>query len=133
MAGPVLVVEDDKDIRQLLLASLEQEGFRVLSAADGEEAIRIATATRPAAVILDVALPKVSGAEVAASIRDLYPDGVPLLVISATDRIEDVRTRIRAERYLAKPFDLDELVSAVRMLTEPPLVGGEEPATAPTR
>jgi len=132
VTGPVLVVEDDDDIRQLLLASLEQEGFRALSAADGEEAIRVATATRPAAVILDVALPKVGGAEVAARMRDLYPDGVPLLVVSATDRIEDLRTRIRAERYLAKPFDLDELVSAVRMLTEP-LLGGEETATAPTR
>lgn len=134
IAGPVLIVEDDPSIRQLLRDALEHEGLEVVTAGDGAEAIALAERRRPAAVILDMGLPLIEGPEVAERIRDKYGDRVPFVVVTANHRIEEAASRIRAARYLAKPFDLADLVKAVRASIELPDVPPEttpSPAVSP--
>lgn len=120
VSGPVLIVEDDPSIRQLLRDALEQDGFEIASASDGEEAIAFAIRRRPAAVVLDMGLPLVDGVVVADRIRDKYGDQVPFIVVTASRRIEEAANRIRAARYLAKPFEIGDLVRAVRDAIELP-------------
>lgn len=119
MKGPILIVEDDPSIRQLLHDALEQDGLEVVSASDGEEAIAIADRRRPLAVVLDMGLPLVEGPVVAERIRDKYGDSVPFVVVTASRRIEEAASRIRAARYLTKPFDVSDLVRAVRSSIDP--------------
>lgn len=118
--GPVLVVEDEPSIRELLRDAFEQEGLDVVTASEGEQAIRIARARRPALVLLDMGLPLLDGAAVADAIRDTYGDTVPFVVVTASRRIEEAAARIGAARYFTKPFDVPELVRAVRAALEPP-------------
>ena len=130
--GPVLVVEDDPAIRQLLCDAFETEGFDVATALDGEEAIRSARERRPAAVILDIGLPRVDGAGVADAIREAHGDSVPVFVVTASNRIQEASARIRALAYITKPFDVTDLVRQVRAAIEPspgPATEGS-PATA---
>lgn len=127
VAGPVLVVEDDPSIRQLLREALEQDGLEVQSAVDGAEAVRLAERRRPAAVVLDMGLPIIDGAEVADHIREAYGDLVPFVIVTASRRIDEVAGRIRAARYLTKPFDVADLVRAVRSAIDPaPRAGSME-------
>lgn len=130
--GPVLVVEDEPSIRELLCDAFEQEGLDVVTASEGEQAIRIARARKPAVVLLDMGLPLLDGADVADAIRDMYGDAVAFVVVTASRRIEDAAARIGAARYFTKPFDVPELVSAVRAALEPPpdAIGEGSPSVA---
>jgi DNA-binding response OmpR family regulator len=118
--GPVLIVEDEPAIRELLCDAFEQDGIEVIAASEGEQAIRLARSRRPALVVLDMGLPLIDGAAVADAIRDAYGDAVPFVVVTASRRIEDAAARIGAARYFTKPFDVPELVRAVRAALEPP-------------
>jgi len=131
--GPVLVVEDEPSIRELLRDAFEQEGLEVVAASDGEQAIRIAKDRRPALVLLDMGLPIIDGAEVADAIRDAYGDAVPFVVVTASRRIEEAAARIGAARYFTKPFDVPELVRAVRAALETPPPVSETASVEPAR
>lgn len=128
--GPVLVVEDDPSIRELLLEAFEGEQLEVTSAADGEDAIRLALEKQPSLVVLDIGLPLVDGAGVADAIRERYGDAVPIIVITANNRIGDASRRVRATAYFSKPFDVPELVRAVRAAIAPPPETGPEGSPA---
>lgn len=130
-SGPVLIVEEDPSIRELLRDALEQDGLEIASASDGEEAIAFAIRRRPAAVVLDVGLPLVDGLVVADRIRDTYGDQVPFIVVTASRRIEEAASRIRAVRYLAKPFEIGDLVRAVRDAIAPAAPVAEGSQTSP--
>lgn len=129
--GPILIVEDDPSIRQLLRDALEQDGLEVVSASDGEEAIALSERRRPAAVVLDMGLPLIDGASVADRIRDQHGDLVPFIVVTASRRIDEIASRVRAARYLTKPFDIADLVGAVRDAVEPPPDTARGPVTSP--
>jgi CheY-like chemotaxis protein len=116
--GPVLVVEDDADIRRLICLALEDEGLPVESAADGREALSRLDAERPALVLLDMSLPEVSGEGVAAGIHRRYDNHVPIVVVSAHATGEQAR-RLGATAYVAKPFDVNELMDTVHRLLAP--------------
>ena len=118
--GPVLVVEDDTSIRELLRDAFENEGLDVMTASDGEDAIATAHAKQPSIVVLDIGLPRVDGAGVASAIRDKYGDAVPVIVVTANNRLAEASARVRAAAYFTKPFDIPELVRAVRAAVEPP-------------
>ncbi len=126
----MLVVEDDASIRELVREALTQEGLTVVVARDGGEAVRIAAERRPAAVVLDIELPVLDGHEVAAAIRERHGDSVPFVVMTASRTIGST-SAIRARAYVTKPFDLNEIVRAVRPLLEPPPASSEEAAPAP--
>jgi len=131
--GAVLVVEDEPSIRELLLDALAQDGIAAVGVADGEEAVRVALAKRPALVLLDMGLPLIDGTDVAARIREAYGDAVPFVVVTAGRRIDEAASGVHAVSYIAKPFDVDDVVRAVRSAIEPPasaLPNGAAPSVA---
>jgi DNA-binding response OmpR family regulator len=114
-ARRVLVVEDDPSIALGLTINLQGEGYEVLSAEDGEQALAVARQERPDLVILDIMLPKMNGLQVLQTIRD---EGLlmPIIVLSArTGEMDKVAgLELGAEDYVAKPFSLAELLARVR-------------------
>lgn len=109
----VLVVDDDADILGIVAEVLSDEGFRVETAPNGAEALRRVGALRPALVLLDMRMPVMDGWQFASHLRTRYDRMFPLLVMTAA---KDARARAReieAEGYIAKPFDIDDLVRAV--------------------
>ena len=113
MAGPILVVDDEPDIREAISELLEQEGYEVVGAGDGAEALSKARATRPTVVLLDLMMPGMNGWEFCARQRgDPELAGIPVIVVSALGRAPGVT----AADYIQKPFDLDALLKAVRRL-----------------
>jgi DNA-binding response OmpR family regulator len=112
----VLVVDDHAPMRTLCRVNLEAAGFRVLEAADGEEALATVGVDRPDVILLDIMMPGVSGWEVAgALIADRATDRIPIIFITArsgaTDRIRALE--LGAQAYLTKPFDPGALATTV--------------------
>jgi DNA-binding response OmpR family regulator len=112
----VLVVDDENILRETLSYNLRRDGFTVHEAADGNEALRLATAYPPDAVVLDVMLPGMDGYEVCRALR--AQSSVPILLLSARgeeiDRV--VGLEIGADDYLTKPFAMRELLARVRAM-----------------
>jgi CheY-like chemotaxis protein len=110
----VLVIEDDRALRRGLAMNFELRGFRVLTAADGDEGIKLAFDSAPDLIVLDIMLPGFSGLEILSELREKGRD-VPILILSAqgsTDhKIEGLG--LGADDYLAKPFALSELFARV--------------------
>jgi phosphate regulon transcriptional regulator PhoB len=130
MAQDVLVVEDETDIRNLVVLHLSQEGFRCRTAASGPAALREAKAPPPDLIVLDLMLPELDGLEVCRRLRrDPATAGVPIIMLTAkvdeVDRV--VGLEMGADDYVVKPFSPKELVARVRAVlrrTRPP-AGGE--------
>ena len=117
----VLIVDDEAPVRDSLERVLRHEGFDVLLAADGHEAIRMLAAPngggRPDAVLLDVLMPRLDGLEVCRRLRDTG-DRTPVLMLTARTEVGDRVAGLEAgaDDYLAKPFALDELLARLRAL-----------------
>ncbi len=116
--GPrILVVEDEAPMRMALEDILKADGYRVLTAADGQTGLEAAISERPDLVLLDVMLPKVDGLTICAELRS-RDAGVPVLMLTArgqvADRVAGLDTG--ADDYLVKPFSTDELLARVRAL-----------------
>jgi DNA-binding response OmpR family regulator len=111
-----LIVEDDPATRALEEMVLEADGFAVLTAKNGEEGIRLARERHPAVILLDLALPTVSGFEVLETLKGRSDTAeIPVVLISAyANLVENDATR-SAAACVQKPFDIDELVSEVRL------------------
>jgi two-component system response regulator MprA len=113
----ILVVDDDRAVRESLRRSLAFNGYEVDVAADGGEALDRLRAERPDALVLDVMMPRVGGLE---TCRRLRADGddVPILVLTARDSVADRVAGLDAgaDDYLVKPFDLEELLARLRAL-----------------
>ena len=114
----LLLVEDDFDLAGALSRSLVARGFEVLCCADGKEALAAARRTAFDVITLDLSLPGLDGLEVLRRLRD-GGSTTPVLALTAraavTDRVAGLEAG--ADDYLAKPFDLDELVARLRALT----------------
>ncbi|MEA2347817.1 MAG: two-component system, OmpR family, response regulator PrrA [Thermoleophilaceae bacterium] len=113
----VLVVDDDRHIRQALERALTLEGFNVETAADGVEAVGAIAAAQPSVIVLDVTMPRMDGVEVA---RHLRADGndVPVLMLSARDEVDDRVAGLQAgaDDYVVKPFATEELLARLHAL-----------------
>ncbi len=122
MAAPtVLVVDDDPVIRQLLEVNFEMEGFSVLSAADGDEALATARDLRPDVIVTDVMMPRRSGLDVVTELKaDEATAAIPVLLLSAKAQTGDVRAGldIGADDYVTKPFEPQDLIDRVNRLLE---------------
>src|SRR6266481_5519586 len=117
MAAEVLVVEDESDIRNLIVLHLAREGFRCRTAKSGPEALREARTAPPDLVVLDLMLPDLDGLEVCRRLRsDAATATIPIIMLTAkadeVDRV--VGLELGADDYVAKPFSPKELLARVR-------------------
>ena len=109
----VLVVDDDLDLREALELILEDRGFRVVTAANGREALERLAGERPLAILLDMRMPEMDGWQFAKEFRARHPGRIPIVVCTAA---EDARIRaaeVEAEGYLEKPFEMEEVFSVL--------------------
>jgi two-component system alkaline phosphatase synthesis response regulator PhoP/two-component system response regulator VicR len=114
--NPILVVDDDAAIRDIVELALKAEGYPVESASNGAEALWVTERYRPALILLDLDMPVLSGPEFAAEIRRRYADPAPVVVVSSTRSAWQWAQELRAANYLEKPFELDELLAIVGRL-----------------
>jgi UDP-3-O-acyl N-acetylglucosamine deacetylase len=131
----ILVVDDEAGIRHSVRGVLADEGFRVLEAEDGRDALQLIDRERPRLVILDIWMPEMDGIELLRHIRDAHP-AMPVIVISGHGNIETAvtATKLGAFDFIEKPFSLDGLLHVVdRALESQPAVaaagvGGPAPS-----
>jgi two-component system chemotaxis response regulator CheY len=112
----VLIVDDDPDILQTLGLCLSTEGYRVLMAANGEEALEVLKSERPDVILLDLMMPVMDGWQFVAEMDARGQRGAPLLILSADRAVQGHAGNLKASGHLAKPFDLDELLTKVQQL-----------------
>jgi DNA-binding response OmpR family regulator len=115
----VLVAEDDEDIRALVTCRLSRNGFEVVTARNGEEAVLLAEKRAPDLVILDVRMPRLDGFEVARCIRaNPRTARVPVMLLTASIRETDIARGLEAgaDDYLQKPFSPQELGTRVQTI-----------------
>lgn len=112
----ILLVEDERSIAEGLKISLESEGFQVVWAKDGDEALAAWERTRPDLIVLDLMLPGVSGTEVCRTIR--VRSDIPIIMLTARDTEVDrvVGLEIGADDYVTKPFSTRELIARIRAI-----------------
>jgi DNA-binding response OmpR family regulator len=113
----ILIIEDETPMRAALADLLAAEGYRTLTAADGESGLARSLAEKPDLILLDVMMPKLDGFAVCAELRRLAHD-MPVLMLTAKGQIEDRVTGLDAgaDDYLVKPFSTEELLARVRAL-----------------
>ncbi|MCH2678594.1 MAG: phosphate regulon transcriptional regulator PhoB [Alphaproteobacteria bacterium] len=119
MNNKILIVEDEKDIRDLIIYSLEGKGYQTISTDDGEKAIKMLKENKPDLVILDWMLPSVSGLEICRSIRrDIKTKNIPIIMLTAKITEEDKVLGLDsgADDYITKPFSTAELNSRVKAI-----------------
>ena len=114
MAKKVLVVDDEKPISDIIKFNLEKEGYEVVVAFDGEEALEKVEADSPDLIILDLMLPKVDGLEVTKRVRAKH--NIPIIMVTAKDSELDkvLGLELGADDYVTKPFSNRELVARVK-------------------
>jgi two-component system, chemotaxis family, chemotaxis protein CheY len=115
----VLIVDDDAFVRVVLKDALEGQGYRLLEASDGEEAVAQTAVARPDVVLLDLMMPRQSGLEALAQIRKVHPEG-RVVVISSMDSESMVQQALKAgaRGFISKPFHPLEIQGAVRQALE---------------
>jgi two-component system response regulator MprA len=127
----VLVVDDEPALRDALESSLAFEGYEVLTASDGLEALDAVAEQQPDLVLLDIMMPRMDGLTAVRRLRG-RGDTVPVLMLTARDAVGDRVTGldVGADDYLAKPFELDELLARVRALLRRSAIASATGSTA---
>ena len=110
----VLIVEDEKNIVDILRFNLQREGYRTLEAYDGEDGLAQAVSASPDLILLDVMLPKMNGFDVCKSLRS-QGSNVPVIILTAREEESDkvLGLEIGADDYITKPFSMRELIARV--------------------
>ena len=106
----VLVVDDDPDIRGLLLDILLAEAWHAVAAPDGQTALALVHEERPDVIVLDYQLPFLNGPQFVAAYRRLPGPPAPIVLITAASTAQERAVELRADTYLGKPFEVDDLV-----------------------
>lgn len=112
----ILVVEDDWQMAQTISWVLEEAGFTVEVARDGQAGWEQAQRLRPSLVVLDWRLPWLTSGQFAQHLRQRYGETIPILLITADGQVREKAEQIGAAGWLAKPFEIDQLVAAVGRL-----------------
>jgi CheY-like chemotaxis protein/predicted transcriptional regulator len=115
-AGPILVVDDDEDLRETLADLLREAGYGVVTAANGAEAlVALQLSQRPSLILLDLAMPIMSGTKLCAELsKDPALDRIPLVLLSGSERLAREVGRIDADAFLSKPVEAERLLGTVR-------------------
>ena len=113
----ILVVEDDPNLRQLMSVFLRRNGFEVMRAQDGEEALSMMESAMPDLIVCDIMMPRMDGFALARDLRQAYPE-LPILMVTAREALEDKRKAFSmgTDDYMVKPIELDELLLRVNAL-----------------
>ncbi len=119
-AKPILVVEDDPDLRELIQFVLETEGIAVATVADGQAALEYVERESPSLILLDRELPILDGVAVAAQLRAAHGDTVRMIAMTAASSAAEFAREVGADDYLQKPFDVNALIAMVRRLVLEP-------------
>lgn len=113
MSRSVLVVEDDQDLSSLLEMVLADAGYRVRTAPDGRAALAAVAEEMPGVILLDMRMPVMNGWEFARAFRARHGRACPIVVVTAAENARLRAEEIGAEGWLAKPFDLDDVLATV--------------------
>ena len=121
----VLIVEDEKNIVDILRFNLQREGYETLEAYDGEEGLNLALTRNPDIVLLDVMLPRMNGFDVCRALRE-RGSGVPVIILTAREEEADkvLGLEIGADDYITKPFSMRELMARVKANIRRTAMGG---------
>lgn len=114
----VLVVDDEEPLRKLLALRFEQEGFDVVTAGNGADAVKLAEKERPHAVVLDIIMPGMHGFEVVRQIRSIPSLSKTVVVMTSAKSYKadiDAAKKLGADDYCVKPTDFEDLLSRIRM------------------
>ena len=113
----ILIVEDDRALREGLALNLRSEGYEVLAAAEGEAGMRMAFDSRPDLIVLDIMMPVWSGLDILEELRKRR-EQVPVLMLSARSATSDkvAGLNLGADDYMTKPFDLPELIARIKVM-----------------
>ncbi len=117
----VLIIEDDKTLRENSTLFLKMNGFEAITACDGSEGIHLAIEHLPDIIICDIVMPKVNGYEVLKSLRNINATSlIPFIFLSGKSEKEDFRAgmKLGADDYLTKPFNYDELLQIIKLRLE---------------
>jgi DNA-binding response OmpR family regulator len=123
MMPKVLVAEDEKDIRDLIVYSLNYSGFEVVTAADGKEAVQKALEEKPDLIMLDVRMPRMTGYDACVKIKATEElKDVPVVMLSAKGQDSEIQAGLNAGayEYILKPFALEDLVQKVEAIVGTP-------------
>jgi len=115
--SPVLIVDDDPTVLEMMEVLLSGEGYDVVTACNGIEALDRVNGQRPAVIILDMCMPVLDGYSVIGQLRSQEKTrSIPIIAISADSNARQRLAALHVDSYLAKPFDIDRLVNSVRTL-----------------
>jgi CheY-like chemotaxis protein len=117
----ILLVEDDFDVREALVETLREEGYRVDCAGDGEQALEyLRDGGRPALILLDLMMPRMSGSEFRmAQMVDPSLRHLPVVLLSADGRMDEKAKALEVDGAIKKPIDLDELLAVIERYRVP--------------
>jgi len=115
----VLLVDDEDRIVNFLALKLKVSGYQVICANDGEKGLELARTASPDILLLDVIMPGIDGLEVLRRLRKF--SNVPVIILSAKERISEEVFALGANGFMSKPFNPDDLISEVKTLLQPPL------------
>jgi len=112
----VLVVDDDSSIRELLSTALEDDGYEVVPATNGQDALSVVERWRPDVIVLDLMMPVMDGWTFAKRLREIAE--IPIVVLSAANDLARHAKTVGAAEVVGKPFDLDQLLPKVARAAE---------------
>jgi DNA-binding response OmpR family regulator len=120
MSEPViLVAEDERDIRDLIVFTLQFSGFKVMQVSNGKEAVQKATEVKPDLILMDVRMPKMTGYEACQVLKEqASTTDIPIVFLSAKGQETEINTGLElgAEEYFLKPFTPDDLIERVNKI-----------------
>ncbi len=120
-ASPILIIDDDADIRDFISMALTDEGYTVIAAQDGIQALEMIQQTRPSLILLDVLMPQMDGWDFLSALTYTPAPRVPVIVLSAMRNVSESLQRPGIDGFLSKPFELDELLALVAQYVRPKL------------
>jgi two-component system alkaline phosphatase synthesis response regulator PhoP len=119
MPQKILLTDDDKDLVEIMSVRLEQDGYTVLRAYDGEECLERAKNELPDLIIMDVSMPKMDGYSAFKTLRaDKAIRHIPVIILTAKDQMEDIFKMEGVKDFFVKPFEYDDVARKVRSILQ---------------